>query len=103
MRVINLRRGEGKTTEIIKAADKKNGTIVCHTETDVRSIKKRAREMGCEINNPVSYFDLIEGRLNGKGIRDIHIDNIDDILYYHLHEYRIKTVSIGIDDPDKRL
>lgn len=51
-------RGGGKTTSLIKEAQKTDGIIVCPTRHMVDNVYQTARELGYRIRKPITYDEL---------------------------------------------
>ena len=70
----------GKTTEAIKLSAKKFAYIVCMNMEEVDRVSRMARDMGLDIPQPITFFDLIQRRYYGEGIKGFIIDNADVLL-----------------------
>jgi len=96
MRVIALRRREGKTTKLIEAADNYNGyLVVCH-RAEVRRVMLEAQKLGKKINQPITFDDFVNKRYHLLGVKKFHIDNLD-LLVRYISQVPIETISINTD------
>jgi hypothetical protein len=73
-------RQAGKTTDLIKKADKYNGYIVTFNHDNVKRCMEIAKEIKCCINMPLTFREFIEGKYHGKGIDKFHIDNAEYLI-----------------------
>lgn len=80
MEIIVRKRGEGKTTELIKLSANTGKVIVCINELDVARIIGYATKMGCIIPKPVTYSEFIGNNLSGREIAGVLIDNADTLI-----------------------
>jgi ABC-type Mn2+/Zn2+ transport system ATPase subunit len=70
-------RGGGKTIALIRLCAEQGGYIVCQSHQAARRIQQMAQEMGLNIPFPITFEDLLEKRLNGRGCSPLHVDNAD--------------------------
>lgn len=83
MNIIAGGRGTGRTTEIIKACEADPGSvIVCANSVARRHITGMAQEMGADIPEPVTLYDLMNGAMRGKNVTGYYLDDVDLILEY---------------------
>lgn len=71
-------RRSGKTTELIKHASKHNLYILCANKIRVKNVVEIAKELKLEIPFPITLSEL---PLKGRSIKEICVDDIDEILY----------------------
>ena len=57
------KRGTGKTTGLIYASEITGYPIVVDTMTKVENIKNKAKEMGCDIPQPICARDLVNSKI----------------------------------------
>lgn len=96
MNIIVGGRGAGRTTEIIKecAADP-GSVIVCAHSVARCHITVIAQEMGTDIPEPVTLYDLLNGAMRGKNVTGYYLDDVDLILEYAiLHGVPVRGLSI---------
>lgn len=72
MRIINMDRGQGKTTYMMYESAKLNIPIVCASETQKNLIVERANKLKLQIPEPILIDDL-------KVFKDIEIVLIDEL------------------------
>ncbi len=73
-------RQTGKTYECIKESEETGAVIVVANLSTVRSLKKRIKELGSLAPDPVSVFDIINGRCNIDPNTPLIIDDADLVL-----------------------
>ena len=79
MEIILEPRQSGKTTELIKRSERTGSVIVCANLAEVRSISKKACDLGVTIPEPLVYYDIIDSESKGTlpyGTR-LLVDQID--------------------------
>ena len=95
MQLIIKKRGNGKTSDLIRMSSYKNIPIICaHPDY----ITKQAKEMGVKIPSPISFYSISCNRAGLQGIHEVLIDELD----WFLREiFGIKcscaTIDIGLD------
>lgn len=77
-----MKKGEGKTDELIKLSAKNGGYIVCRSMTLSEGILYRAKQLGLRIPMPITYEEFINKRYLGRGIKSFLIDDVDVLLQY---------------------
>ncbi len=80
MKIINAHRGSGKTTELIKIANKQWKYIVCLDIRRVNIITQMAKKMGLDIPHPLTIREL--PLREGQRIDSVLIDDVEDVLQY---------------------
>lgn len=94
MRLIIKDRGTGKTTGLIYASEATGYPIATANEVMVENIKKLAAEMNCNIPEPVTFWELQNGRCKGNRLYDtVLIDEVEYILEDALSQYLGCTVK----------
>ena len=68
MKIINLGRGQGKTTRLLYASEFNDIPILCSTETEKDYLWKRAYSYGLKIPEPISVNDIIANKHRGSEI-----------------------------------
>ena len=86
MKLLNKARGSGKTAGLIYASESTGYPIVVAGNTRACYIKDQAREMCCNIPDPITVNDI---RLHHvvKHDQNILFDDVDTILECALKEY----------------
>lgn len=97
MQILNMNRGSGKTTELIKVSSITNAPIICRTRKTAKFIKEKAKEMDLEIPNPMT-IDMYK---NEKcRYEKVLIDDIDLVLRMYLNaEILYATTSCEVRIP----
>ena len=76
--IIGGRRACGKTTELIKKANKEHLYIVCANRERLRVITQMADHMELDIPFPITIKEL---PLRSPHIKEVLIDDIEAVLY----------------------
>ena len=90
-------RQSGKTTDLIKKADKYNGYIVTFDKRNVERCMEIAKEIKCEINMPLTFAEFLSKEYCGKGIKKFHIDNAE-FLIQRMTDVPIENITISINE-----
>lgn len=94
MEVIQRKRGNGKTTELIRISYQTMNTIVCVNETEVRSVLNIAKNMGLKIPPPITFSKFLSNGKRGGRYNGFLIDNVD-ILLENISEYiPVKVITL---------
>ena len=90
MKIINLERGKGKTTMLIKLSATHNTPIICSSSASKSYILNKAREMGLTIPEPINVRgENMAHKLRGLNINPnygVLVDDLECILQYFLGE-----------------
>lgn len=102
MRIVNMPRRGGKTTEAIKMAHKTSGYIVCHSVEEARRISGVADEMGIPIRLPITYAELIQdGMQSAYPNQALIIDNADQFFNWLVKgRHTIVGITTDTDNPN---
>ena len=99
MEWINMKRGAGKTENLLVRSAGYGATIVAHSDYSVRYIKDLAKEFGLQIPEPISLERFLHSRTYYKN--GILLDDVD--LYLNqLLPYNVLAVTTSlkyISDP----
>ena len=88
MRLIVKGRASGKTAEMIHASEVTGIPIATCSRDRVENIKMMAARMGCDIPEPITYYELTNNHHRGvEQYRDILADDVDSILQKALNSY----------------
>lgn len=98
MRVLTGKRGSGKTTKLIMLAHNNNGYIVVQSPEEASRVYTEAKKIGCLIHFPLTYGEIYRGEYYGKGVRKLHIDNIDSFLSQMFPSLDIESGSLTIEE-----
>ena len=102
MKIIARPRRCGKTAELIKLADGRNGFIVVPHAGMAGYVKDLAREMGATINDPVTLDDVVNGSPKLLGLKlgtPLFFDNVEMMLE-QLAGGRFKAEAAAIETAD---
>lgn len=93
MKIINIPRGQGKTTRLLYASEFNNIPILCATYTQKGYLKDRAKELGLEIPEPVTVDEITSGKIRGKEekYREIFVDDMHWVFHNFLNHFRLQT------------
>lgn len=86
MRLLIKDRGKGKTTGLIYASEATGFPIATGNEVMVEHIKQMAKEMNCNIPEPITFYELREKRL-GVVYNNVLLDEVTCILEDALNDY----------------
>jgi len=96
MKVICGKRGDGKTTELIKLAAKDYLYIVCIDHDEAFRVSEQAQAMGLEIPFPLTFNEFVNRKFHSKGIKGFLVDNADLLISFMASGVPVKAVSISI-------
>lgn len=77
-----MKRGFGKTTQLIIKSAKSGNYIVCHTKDEAKRIKDQANRLGLNIPLPITYSEFLEKQYDGTYVNGFLIDNLELFLPY---------------------
>jgi hypothetical protein len=80
MEKIIMKRGYGKTYQLIKKSSITGDYIVCHSMQEASSIQRQAQELGLKIPFPLSYDEFLDKKYYGKNISGFLIDNVELLI-----------------------
>ena len=95
MRIITKGRQRGKTTQLIYTSEATGATIVVSTIQEKENIKRRAKEMYCNIPEPVTVKELEAGKRQGRNYDFVMVDNMEKFLKDALESYLGAKVLCG--------
>ena len=93
MTIVIRKRRFGKTTELIKKAAETKGYIVCINLNECSRVFAVSKEMGLDINFPISFDEFLSKKYHGQGIKNFLIDNAD-MLLQELSSVPISCISM---------
>ena len=98
MKIINLERGQGKTTRLLYASEFNDAPILCSTNTEKRYLMAQAKGYGLNIPEPISVSDITSSKLRGSEIadKDILVDEAPMVLQNLLSSLGISGVVKAI-------
>lgn len=71
MKIINLGRGQGKTTRLLYASEFSNIPILCSTTIEAKILQEMAYKYGLNIPSPIAVSEIVANKFRG----DKSIDN----------------------------
>lgn len=82
MKIINLGRGQGKTTRLLYASEFNDTPILCSTLKEKDFLINKAEQYRLKIPEPISVSDVVSGKSMGQGVinKDILIDEAPMVL-----------------------
>jgi hypothetical protein len=98
MNAIIGNRGSGKTTALIKLSSKHQLYILVLNRERQKQLFQQAHDLGYQIPYPITLDDFLADKLRGSHIREILIDDVDDILKHIFATVKINTVSLTNPD-----
>lgn len=95
MEIIARSRQAGKTAELIKRSAETGYYILTADHRRAQNVAKQAREMGYDIPMPVTFSDYKDtAGFRGSYIKNIYIDDVDEILKRIFYTVEIEAVTI---------
>lgn len=98
MRTLYSGRQTGKTIELIKRSAELSVPIIVKDVVTGKHLKRRAKEMGLKIPNPISINSIITDRIKGINFNTVLVDDADYILGIlianKLHGCKIDTIAL---------
>lgn len=88
MKIINLKRGHGKTTRLLYASEFNSIPILCEGRAQKKLLLDKAIQLGLSIPEPITVQELITGHLH---LSKILIDEALSVLQCLLK-------SLGVDE-----
>ena len=85
MKIINLGRGQGKTTRLLYASEFNNAPILCANIKHKEDLIRRAREMNLFIPEPICVHEVFSDYTRGKEIDRILVDDMELVFQQMLH------------------
>lgn len=93
MKFIARPRKAGKTTELIREAEKSYSHIICPDYRSANIIWAHALELGVVIPYPITWDEFKTGKYYGAGIDSFMIDDADIILQ-NMSPLPIKAITV---------
>ena len=93
MKVFTAPRQKGKTRLAVDAANASDGYLVVKDRHEAQRVMQNYK---CD-RMPVTYADVLQGRMKGSWVRNIVIDNIDDFVVYACQGLRVDLGTIDRD------
>ena len=82
MKIINLGRGQGKTTRLLYASEFQGIPILCKDLNAKANLMKRAQELGLDIPEPIAAHELTSEVIRSSDIaqKDMFVDEAHWVL-----------------------
>lgn len=105
MKIINLPRGQGKTTRLLYASEFNDAPILCHTRASKDYLMDRANDLKLDIPEPIVVSDIVNNKLRGNKAmdKDLLVDEAPYVLQALLHclGMRGEVKAITLTEKDK--
>lgn len=101
MKIINLGRGQGKTTRLLYASEFQDVPILCATSYQKQYLLDTAKKLGLQIPDPIAVSDLTHETIRGSDLagKDIFVDEAHWVLQSLLHSMgmrgEIKAITLS--------
>jgi hypothetical protein len=97
MQIVNKARAMGKTTEAIKKAHETGAYMICLDRQEALRLSKQAEDMNMPIRFPVTWEEFLHsGKLKGSHVRNVVIDNADEIFLRMFSGLKIEMITLDI-------
>lgn len=106
MKIINLGRGQGKTTRLLYASEWQGAPILCASYENKKYLIYMAKELGLNIPEPVCVSDLFKenGAVSKIKDKDILVDEAPWVLRMFLKNMgtnsEVKAITLTSDELD---
>lgn len=104
MKVINLGRGQGKTTRLLYASEFNDAPIICRDNCAKQNLLSRAKELGLEIPEPIAASEFTTKIVRGSDIatKDWLVDEAHWVLQNMLKSMgmkgEVKAITLTSDE-----
>lgn len=104
MKIINLGRGQGKTTRLLYASEFNDIPILCATHLQKEHLRDMAKILGLRIPEPIVASDLTHGKIRGSDTiyKDILVDEAPLVLQMLLKELgmmgEVEAITLTSDE-----
>ena len=87
MKIINLGRGQGKTTRLLYASEFNDAPILCSNVNQKAELLHRTRELHLNIPEPIMVSDLFSDKHRGKRVAEdgVLVDDVELVLQQMLY------------------
>lgn len=108
MKIINLGRGQGKTTRLLYASEWQNIPILCKDVHAKADLIRRAQELGLNIPEPIAAYELTCDVIRGsdKAQKDMLVDEAHWVLQRLLNSMgmkgEIKAITLSENEDIKQ-
>lgn len=104
MKIINLGRGQGKTTRLLYASEFQDIPILCTTHSQKDHLINMAKEIGLKIPEPIVADEITSNRIMGSKARDkdLLVDEVPMVLQSLLNSLgmrgEVKAITLTADE-----
>lgn len=98
MKIVNLDRGEGKTTAAIKQAHETGAYIIVKSREEAHYTMRMAEELHLNIRFPVTFEEFLNSRMRGSHVRNIIIEDAERLFLSLFNGFEIEMVTLNIKD-----
>lgn len=96
MRIINKRRGAGKTTALIYTSYVMGYPILTFSRKNISIIQSTASQLGLTIPEPICIEDVLSGKFAGGIPSEVLVDESLMVLDTVLNWFNIKPVAVTL-------
>lgn len=101
--VLNLGRGEGKTTAAINLAHETGAYIICLNRMRAFHIFEMSKRMGKLIRFPVTWGEYQRDRMNSSSTKNIIIEDAQDLFQSMFDHLDVEMITMNcIDSRNKK-
>lgn len=107
MKIINLPRGQGKTTRLLYASEFNNTPILCASQAYKQYLLDSAKRLKLNIPEPITTSDVVIGGVFKTSMRDqdILVDEAPTVLQYLLNHLgmtgSVKAITLTVKENTK--
>jgi len=102
MKIVNLDRGEGKTTKAIEQAHKTGAYIICKNRNEAHYIMAMAKEKDLNIRFPITFEEFLHSGMRGSHVRNIIIEDAERLFLSLFENKRLEIEMITMNIKDAR-
>ena len=109
MKIINLSRGQGKTTRLLYASEWNDVPILCATESNKKHLIDTAKRLGLNFPEPIAVTDLTHNTIRGSDLakKDLFVDEAPWVLQSLLNSMGmmggIKAITLSERENDNEI
>jgi hypothetical protein len=98
VKIIATKKGQGKTTQLIKIAHKSGSYIICESRDEAARVFQEAVKLGMDIRFPLTFSEFHEGRFDRRGCPSFIIDNADLLLQRMARSVPLIAISVTVEE-----
>lgn len=108
MKIINLGRGQGKTTRLLYASEFNDAPILCATYAQAKNLVEMANRIGLKIPEPIIVGEIMTNRIQGSHAvnKDLLVDEAPMVLQALLNQLgmhgEVKAITLTEKDDLKQ-